>query len=95
MIKVCPPLPSMKFITLTDIIKGIAFSIGLIVVGFLFIVLFSRIAGVLFEKTGPLTFIIGSAVFIILWVIIVAFSKAVQAGASIKHFFDFKNKDNK
>lgn len=84
----------MKFITLTDIIKGVAFSIGLIAVGFLFIVLFSGIAGVLFEKAGPLTFIIGFAIFIILWGVIVAFSKVVQSGASLKHFLGFKNNEN-
>jgi uncharacterized membrane protein YbhN (UPF0104 family) len=85
----------MKFITLTDIIKGIVFSIGLIIVGFLLLLLFAYTAEALFDKASSLTLIIGFVVFMIFLGIITVFSKAVQSGFSIRSFFSFEDKDKK
>ena len=84
----------MKSITLTDIIKGIAFTIGLYVVYILFFAILGSILGPLLEKASPLIFIVGLAALIVFWSIIAGFSKAIEAGFSIKDIFGFKKKNN-
>ena len=77
----------MKSITPLDIVKGILFSIGLVVAYIAIPSTLGRFFRYLFADASPLAIIIGSTILLAIFGILAGFSVAVRFGFSMKDIF--------